>query len=353
MNKKLLTLAVASVVAGIAGIAQADVTVYGKATVSIDRENTAGFADNTTVSNNTSRLGFKFSDDLGGGLKAIGQYETAINLDGENNSGTGIIGGARNTFVGLSSDQMGTVLTGKHDTPFKIIGRAVELFPEYVGDARNITSVDNFDLRPNNVIAYATPNMGGFSALIATVTDSGAAGNSNATDNNQANGAFSANVAYSGGPLYVGVAYERHNAAVNDATGYRIAASGTFGMFKVVGLYQKVETGLAANPDRASYGIGAAANLSENHVIKAQYYKADELSNAPDTGGSMYAIAYDYKFSKKTTGYIAYAKTSNDSATNAFLVSNPAPDRSGHGEGLTPAVGNDVEATSIGLIVDF
>ena len=350
MNKKLLTLAVAGVVAGIAGVAQADVTVYGKAHVSIDRENTPGLtADNTVVSNNTSRLGFKFSDDLGGGLKAVGQYETAINLDGENTSGT-ILGGIRNTYVGLSSDAVGTVLAGRHDTPFKIIGRNVELFPEYVGDARNITSVDNFDLRVNNVIAYATPSMGGFSALLATVT---ATNTDPATDNKNVNGAFSANIAYSGGPLYVAVAYEQHNALVNDATGYRAVASGTFGMFKVVGLYQKVELGGAVNPDRTSYGLGAAATLAENHVIKAQYYKADALSNAIiDNGASMYAIAYDYKFSKKTTGYIAYAKTTNDDA-GQFLVSNPGGDRSGHGEGLTPIVGNDVEATSIGLIVDF
>jgi len=42
--------------------------------------------------------------------------------------------------------------------------------------------------------------------------------------------------------------------------------------------------------------------LAEKHVVKAQYYKAASLdSSTTDDGADMYAVGYDYKFSKKTT----------------------------------------------------
>lgn len=353
MNKKLLTLAVAGAIVGGMGVAQADVTVYGKAHVSIDRENTPGAADNTVVSNNSSRLGFKFSDDLGGGLKAVGQYEVTVGLD----EGA-LFGGARNSFLGLSSDAVGTVLAGRHDTPFKIIGRAVELFPEQVGDSRNIIGVGDgagWDLRPTNVVAYATPNWGGFSAMLAWSADNAAAA-STTTDNNQASAA-SANVSYKGGPLYVAAAYEKHDSTLTvpggqeDESGFRVVASGTFGMFKVIGLYQQTadEDGVAG-ADRAVYGIGGSVTLAEKHVIKTQVYVADSMDSSPtEDGATMVALGYDYKFSKKTTGYVAYAKTSND-ATGTYQVSATG---TGHGEALTAVSGQDAQAASIGLIMDF
>lgn len=366
MNKKLLTLAVAGAIVGGMGVAQADVTVYGKAHVSIDRENTpvanpviAAPNDNTVVSNNSSRLGFKFTEDLGGGLKALGQYEVGYNgIEGE-----GTIFSARNSFLGLSSDMLGTVLLGRRDTPFKDLRSNIELFPEQIGDARNLTApgseIGSWDLRLNNVVAYTTPTWAGVSAMVAWSSDASTAAGGTATDNNQASAA-SASVSYKGGPLYVAAAYEKHDSNIvatggpEDETGYRIAASGTFGMFKVIALYQQVsDLAGVSGADQSVYGIGGSVTLAEKHVIKAQFYNADPVDNAlVDNGAQMFAVGYDYKFSKKTTGYIAYAKTSNDT-NGAYLVSDPGSNRSGHGEGLVPAVGNDVQATSIGLIMDF
>lgn len=357
MNKKLLTLAVAGAIVGGMGVAQADVTVYGKAHVSIDRENTAGAADNTVVSNNSSRLGFKFSDDIGGGLKGIGQYEVGYNgIEGE-----GTIFSARNSFLGLSSDMLGTVIAGRRDTPFKDLRSNVELFPEQVGDARNLTAPGGevgWDLRLNNLVAYATPTWAGVSAMVAWSSDASAVANT-ATDNNQASAA-SASVSYKGGPLYVAAAYEKHDSAVvagggqEDETGFRLAASGTFGIFKVIALYQQVsDLAGTSGADQSVYGLGGSVTLAEKHVIKAQFYNADPTDNATtDNGAQMFAVGYDYKFSKKTTGYLAYAKTSNDTA-GVYLVSDNGTNRTGHGEALAPAAGQEVQAASIGVIMDF
>lgn len=357
MNKKLLAIAIGAALAAPVYVAQADVTVYGKAHVSIDRENKdGGTIDNTTVSDNSSRLGIRFSEDLGGGLKGIGQYEAAIGLDGEK----GFLAGQRNTFVGLSSDTFGTVLAGKRDTPFKDLRSNIELFPEQIGDARNLTAPGaantGWDLRLNNMVAYATPSWAGVSAMVAWVSD--AAETATTGDNNQKS-ALSASVTYKGGPLYVAGAYERHDSNLltggpEDESAYRIAASGTFGMFKVIGLVQQMsDINGVAGADRTVYGIGGSVTLAEKHVIKAQFYNADALKTATtDDGAQMFVVGYDYKFSKKTTGYVAYAKTNNDAA-GTYLVSDPGTNRTGHGEGMIPGPGQSVQATSIGLIMDF
>jgi predicted porin len=383
MNKKLLTLAVAGAIVGGMGVAQADVTVYGKAHVSLDSMHVdmgsgAAYANdgNLVVANNSSRLGFKFSEDLGGSFfkKAVGQYEASVSIDGEDaeNTGgtsgtpavtsvsTGLFGGAiRNSFLGVETAG-GTVLAGIYDTPFKIVGRAVELFPEQLGDARNLTSPGgaSWDLRPSNVVAYMSPSLAGMSVAVAWTADASTGVSAN-TDNN-ANTVASASVAYKGGPLYVAGAYEVHDSNILTAgtpgpeneTGYRIVASGTFGMFKVIGLYQGLsDVNGVSGADRDVWGLGAAATLAEKHVIKAQYYSAGDIGATADSGADMYAVGYDFKVSKKTTAYVNYAMTSNGAA-GSFGVN-----AGGHGDTLSAsnnAFNNaDVSGVSAGMIMDF
>ena len=67
------------------------------------------------LSSNSSNIGFRGSEDLGNGLKAIFQIESSINID----TGAGGLG-SRNSNVGLSSN-WGTVFYGLWDTPYKNI----------------------------------------------------------------------------------------------------------------------------------------------------------------------------------------------------------------------------------------
>lgn len=82
MNKKLIA---AAVVAGLAApmAAQADVNVYGIASIAIDNLSTHDLLTGTAESKHTTvddprgntRLGVRWSEDLGGGLKALGEFE--------------------------------------------------------------------------------------------------------------------------------------------------------------------------------------------------------------------------------------------------------------------------------------
>ena len=132
MKKNLIALAVAAAVAAPAAV-MADATVYGKINMSIDSQDD-GSESGLFHSSNDSRMGFKGSEDLGNGLSTI--YQVEVDLDG---SGPGADlawqNGLRNTYIGVASN-WGTVLTGKHDTPYKIVGRKLDLFGDTRGDAR-------------------------------------------------------------------------------------------------------------------------------------------------------------------------------------------------------------------------
>ena len=117
MKKSLLALAVLGAFAGAAS-AQTNVTVYGLVDAGIQRTDTDNSGarwglDSGLQSGN--RLGFKGSEDLGGGLSAIFTLESGFNLD----DGTQAQGGrlfGRQAWVGLNGG-FGTVKFGRQYTP--------------------------------------------------------------------------------------------------------------------------------------------------------------------------------------------------------------------------------------------
>lgn len=360
MKKKVLISAIGAALAAAPMFASADATVYGKVHVSVDsiKAEVAPAAPTTpnpgaesqiNVASNASRIGFKGSEDLGGGLKAVFLLESEIDASGESSTI-----GSRNRYAGVAGG-FGTVLAGIHDTPMKIIGRRIELFPEYVGDARNITAQSGgpspgWDARLQNAVAYLSPKFGPVTIAAAYSTDWNGGAN---VDNNDEN-AYSISAGFDIGPVFLGVATEKHNlvSATNvqtDESAFRVVADAKFGPARVVALYQTVsDQGGAAGADRNTAGVGASFTLGDQHVIKAQYYMADKTDTATiDNGANMVAIGYDFKASKKTTLYAAYAKTSNDDA-GTFTVNG-----GGHGDTTTPAAGNSPSAVSVGIIVDF
>ncbi|MBS1246055.1 MAG: porin, partial [Proteobacteria bacterium] len=97
MNKKLLTLAIGAALVSAPMFANAAATVYGVAHLSIDMldNGNATNSDLLTLSNNSSYLGFKAEEDLGGGTKALFGAEIQWGLD---NAVSGNFN--RNVFVG-------------------------------------------------------------------------------------------------------------------------------------------------------------------------------------------------------------------------------------------------------------
>ena len=111
MNKKLIALAVASVVAAPAAYS-ADVSLYGRINNAI-QVSKDGDGSNTDISTVGSRFGIKASSELGNGLTASGRYEFATTTDKELDN----IADLRIGTVGLSGG-FGSVTVGNQWSAF-------------------------------------------------------------------------------------------------------------------------------------------------------------------------------------------------------------------------------------------
>lgn len=327
MKKSALVVAVSAALV-MAGAANADVSIYGKAHISIDSLDN-GDDSFIYVSSNSSRIGFKATEDIDGGLKVGFLAEQTITMDG---AGASVFD--RETYVSLGGG-FGNFAVGKIDTAMKTLGRKIDFFGDQIGDSRNLiqqsvslTSVFGsqaacitatgftaavcnaksvgYDARPGNMITYTTPDMGGISATIAYMPEDGT---------KDASG-FDLAGNYTGGPLFVGLAYESHGKGMNgggdEETGLRLGASFTQGDMKVAGMFQSSsDIGGLKDANTTILGVGASYKLGAG-LVKGQLYKADKYKDTSKTGATMIALGYDYSLSKNTTVYAAYAVTNND-----------------------------------------
>jgi predicted porin len=128
MKKSLFALAAVTAFAG-AAQAQSSVTVYGIIDMGLMGGSQKGqtTAAKTSQFNNvgmqfgqnsesTSRIGFRGTEDLGGGKSAFFTLETALTPDGNNMFGTGGTAN-RQAFVGLANKGMGRMALGTQYTP--------------------------------------------------------------------------------------------------------------------------------------------------------------------------------------------------------------------------------------------
>jgi predicted porin len=436
MKKSLIALAVAGAFVAPAAMADSNVVVYGVANVSVDVTNTGsgvgptsatvlagpaipgvfpngtptlaqatqinqGFSSNK-ISSNTSRLGIKGNEDLGG-LTAIWQIESLINIDG---SGTANSLATRNTFAGLSGG-FGTVLLGRHDTPYKMATRGYDLFGDTIADNRavmgggintltapatnggvglmNLTTgtldakgnsmgaAASFDGRQTDVLAYVSPNLGGFTGIVAYVA--GAEGQTLATQSKGS--AWSLAGMYGNGPFSLNLAYEVHDLGGAPGTlgapalagtslkesAWKLGAGYKADMFEVNAVYEKTKDnfgGLIALPANSdllghhAYYLSGRVNFTANDALKLAYGKAGNMSlggfgGALNTGASQATVGYDHSFTKRTTMYALYTQLSNQ-ANATYALGNAGI---GNGSVFLNGAGSKPSAFSLGVKHSF
>ena len=321
MNKKLLAAAVAAAVVA-APAAFAESTVYGKMHVSIDKMDYETQATDTwEVNSRSSRLGFKGSEDLGNGLKAIYQIELGIEVD-DNDPKNNMSG--RNTFVGLAGD-WGTFLVGRHDTPMKMAFYAAG--NERLGDSvidlnpgsNNPIGVFQ-ETRADNVIAYISPNFSGFTVAAAAIPaeESGTdipAGLKN--DNDGIADHYSLGAMYKGNGLRVGLGYEvlvenepvAVPNSVEDETTWQVGASYTMNNFGFGAQYQDTsDFDNVKDDDYTAWALTGKYTFG-NNAISLVYTDAELEPDAPnsDVEKTGWGVSAEHNFSKRTKVYAAYA----------------------------------------------
>ncbi|MDP1595151.1 MAG: porin [Gallionella sp.] len=354
---KLIVVALAATAFSTPALAEtANVSIYGKADLSFDVINTgaaangaAGMSKNN-VSSNVSKLGFKGAEGLGEGLSAIWQIEQQINMDN-----TGGTFGTRNTFAGLKSDSMGTVLLGRHDTPYKLATRKLDIFGDSIADNRALLGAVSaksatvaFDGRQPDVIAYISPEMSGFTGAIAYVNL--AEGNTTAAQAKSS--ALSLAGMYKGGPLFASLGYEEHeisSVAGTKESAWKLGVGYDIDALGLGFVYEKSSDNLTAVTAANRFGHNAYY-LSANYkmgmnAIKAAYGKAGQLGATLNTGSNQFSLGYDHGLSKRTKLYAIYSRISNQSAASYGFSQTTAT--SINGVGASPSV------VSLGLQHNF
>jgi len=347
MKKSVLAFAVLGMCAATAW-AQSSVTVYGKIDVGgVLDSGVPGGAHRVAVSSGISggsRLGFRGTEDLGGGLRAGFVAETGFCSDSNAGAPNFCTGG--NNFMGRQAHvdlagSFGSVALGRQYTPAFVVISTVDPFG--TGLAGQVSNL--FELaaggpgnpRVNNAVIYTTPRVGGFEASLL-----GAAGET--VGNWKAGRAVGGSASYAGGPLWVGLAYHKLNTATG-ASGKRNWVLGgiyDFGPLKAHAMVQSVKNGAAVATqswaDASEYMLGVSTTIGQ-HALLASYVNHNDKSSA-NLDASQIGVGYYYALSKRTSLYASVAHINNKN--NAFYTVGNASE-SGTGN----------QAVNLGVVHNF
>ncbi len=339
MKKSFVALALAGAFSG-AVHAQSAIEIYGVVDMGFSRE-TGTVAGLTRVptggttavavapsGNNIAsgmqsgtRIGFKGTEDLGGGLKALFVLETGIAADrgGFNQGGLAF---GRQTFAGVQGD-FGTVTLGRQYTPYflTLAGIADPFAAGLAGAAQNLmlapqSARPNQGVRMDNTVKYTTPLFAGISGEIAY-------GFGEVAGSNADGRVVGGSVSYKADPLAIGLAYYRANTVpsltvARDATSsVMLAASYNFGVAKVHAAY--ADSDEFANRKTRDYLIGASLPFGPHTVLLSYIWKDDRSTLNRDA--NLAAIGYTYALSKRTNLYASYGRM-DDKRGATFTVGN-------------------------------
>lgn len=352
MNTRSTLCASALLIAGcVPAVALAEVTLYGKAHLSLEQQKD-GTHSGVFASSNSSRFGVKGSMDFGNGLTGFAQLESGVDATGEgaaNGDGSGpqpnaqgqLFTRARDTFAGLKG-VWGAVKVGRlSEGAANAWVYDVNYFADQLGDAGNLISAGAGG-RADSTVNYALPAMNGF-GLNASYTPA----NSTATTAESSKGV---NASF-GTKLFTVGAHYFNFGNTTALPNHKVAAiSGTvnIGPGSVGAAYVKsTDEGGVSGHDRKIWTLGGAFNLPVG-TLKAQYTDAGKYDDASSTGAKQIALGYDYPIGKNATVYVVYARMNNDGAASF------TPADWGHGKAAGPvAVGTKPTGFGVGFVYDF
>ncbi|MES2758148.1 MAG: porin [Pseudomonadota bacterium] len=338
MKKSLFAVALLGAFAGVAH-AQTAVQIYG----TVD----AGFVKRTDQTlaigkraNNT--LGFKGTEDLGNGLKALFQLEIRYEPD------TGTIESVTRPLfqgqsrVGLQGD-FGMVRLGRGLTPFQETSAAFEPFhgvPSPAGFQTDLTvagytsdplgPLGNSTNRFSNAMWYNSPEFSGFQINTAIATKEANSGaplvgrGTTAFPQYPANfegsvNPFSVSTTYKNGPVAAMLAYERN--AVETKLWSVAGSLMPTPELKLMASYTRQDRGhtTLANPKTKAWVLGA------NYTMGPGKFLAGYGQKSPDgiAKTKQFSLGYEYSLSKRTYLYVdASRKQTGVSATATSKINH-------------------------------
>ena len=164
LKTKLSLIAVAGLTLLAAQSQAQGVNVYGRMVMSANQVETGTTNKVNELRDNASRLGFRGTEDLGGGMAALYGLEMGISAD----SGITTTPTFRNSYVALRGG-WGTMAMGRLDSAnptgspiYSQITSLSHFAPNDAGATASSTSMQNARNRTSDSIGYASPKMGDF-----------------------------------------------------------------------------------------------------------------------------------------------------------------------------------------------
>ena len=340
MQKKIIALAIAGL-ASSAAFAQTNVTIYGivdmgyvnasAQNVGTSKQKFAGIQSGNQAG---SRVGFRGTEDLGNGLKALFTLEYGLAADVGAASWTGT---ARQSFLGLTGN-FGTVVAGRLQNPgynfalkYDTFGASINSPVGQLSDnaGLSISARDGLG-RLDNAAAYVSPNFSGLTLVAAYAFGEQVENNPARGNDTNPQSVWALAAEYAVGDLNVGVVYHDLNdiggtntaQAASDRSEYGVGASYDFKVAKLSAMYQRSKDDNVANVRNADdtiklWQVGVGVPVGANGLVEVGYgrLKNDRSGVRADQGAKVWALTYEHSLSKRTTAYAGYNRLNNDSNT--------------------------------------
>ncbi|MCD0501708.1 porin [Bordetella petrii] len=338
------TLLAAALLAGFAGVAQAEtsVTLYGIIDTGIGYNKVKGDGfDASRIGmingvQNGSRWGLRGTEDLGDGLQAVFQLESGFSSSNGNSAQGGRLFG-RQATIGLQSDSWGRLDFGRQTNITSKYFGSIDPFGAGFGQANigmGISAANT--VRWDNMVMYQTPSYSGFQFGVGysfSVDDEGGSDRVGFQTANNVRG-ITTGLRYVNGPLNVALTYDQLNASNNqlqdevDATprSYGIGASYDFEILKLSLAYARTTDGwfggqgingissgdsLVSNAfadgfKANSYMVGLSAPIGGASKLFGSWQMVDPSNDrltGDDEKMNVFSLGYTYDLSKRTNLY--------------------------------------------------
>ena len=337
MKKSLIALAVMA--AAGAASAQSSVTLFGivDANYNYVKGDGNGHVSRLTDSGyNSSRLGFRGTEDLGGGMSASFWLEAGLNNDNGTGDSTNTNNQAVTTSVGGAQ---GLVFNRRSTVSLAGGWGELRLGRDYVPTFWNLTIFDPFGtngvgassnmtigaglgttgsaalttaVRASNSIGYfLPPNLGGFygQAMYAFGENASNAG-ATADDGNH----WGLRLGFASGPFNVALGYTRTNFAVGDVEMMNIGGQWDFGMARLMAQYVNDE---AVGTDGRGWLVGALVPVGAGEIRAS--YSQYRIDAGADPRVRKLALGYVHNLSKRTAVYTTVARVRNNGGSAVAL----------------------------------
>lgn len=318
MKVRYLVAAVAAAFAGVASAQQTpQVSFYGVLDGFVEY-NTGGESGSRLAVQSGgvagSRLGIRATQDLGGGLRALGRVEAGLGSD----TGTSTQGGrvyGRQAWAGFAGG-FGQVTLGRQYTHHFLLADSTDPFGTGYGSAFN-TGVVTTVSRVDNSVAYESPNFSGFK--FAAIVGAGETQGETGKNVINVGGDFTA------GPLFVGLSVLQDKrfpgtltaGDTEKVTATLLGATYSLGAAKLYGGIGRAEQAIVGFNDlkRDEYQFGATFAVSPQTTLAAGM-GTSKVKDVSGSRASVYSLGVTQSLAKNLNVYGIYSKHKNSDAVN-------------------------------------